>query len=191
MQIRPQDVLVACKLLTLGLEWTYDGLAGGLYLSRSEAHASVCRCQSAGIVVGGGRCSTPRVRRRKLLDLLLAVPQVFVADLGPVGDGLPTAESAGVLDGRFEPTGRIRLAWPTTLPNVRLSELLVEGQLVSPLYPTATLACAADDRLYEILALVDVLRVGSPSSSRRARSLLRAAVSGSRQAITEKITIST
>lgn len=52
MNLKPQDFLVALKLLALGAQhWTYARLAHELGLSASEAHAAVQRGLAAGLLV--------------------------------------------------------------------------------------------------------------------------------------------
>jgi hypothetical protein len=52
MPLKPQDFLVALKLLAMGeRHWTYAGLAHELGLSASEAHAAVQRALAAGLLV--------------------------------------------------------------------------------------------------------------------------------------------
>ena len=51
MNLKPQDFLVALKLLALGKRhWTYAGLAHELGLSASEAHAAIQRGMAAGLL---------------------------------------------------------------------------------------------------------------------------------------------
>jgi hypothetical protein len=55
MNLKPQDFLVALKLLALGEQhWTYARLAHELGLSASEAHAAVQRGLAAGLLVDAG-----------------------------------------------------------------------------------------------------------------------------------------
>lgn len=55
MNLKPQDFLVALKLLALGAQhWTYARLAHELGLSASEAHAAVQRGLAAGLLVDAG-----------------------------------------------------------------------------------------------------------------------------------------
>ncbi len=52
MNLKPQDFLVALKLLALGdRHWTYAGLAHELGLSASEAHAAVQRGLAVGLLM--------------------------------------------------------------------------------------------------------------------------------------------
>ena len=55
MNLKPQDFLVALKLLALGDQhWTYARLAHELGLSASEAHAAVQRGLAAGLLADAG-----------------------------------------------------------------------------------------------------------------------------------------
>lgn len=55
MNLKPQDFLVALKLLALGdRHWTYARLAHELGLSASEAHAAVQRGLAAGLLADAG-----------------------------------------------------------------------------------------------------------------------------------------
>jgi len=55
MNLKPQDFLVALKLLALGEQhWTYARLANELGLSTSEAHAAVRRGLAAGLLIDAG-----------------------------------------------------------------------------------------------------------------------------------------
>ncbi len=171
MQVRPQDVLVACKLLSIGPDWTYARLAGSLALSQSEAHASVGRCVAAGVLAAG---ESVRVLRKPLVELLLAVPKIFVAERGPMGRGLATSVFSPVLRGMFDerPEGE-RTVWPTSVCPLEGEVGLEDGLLVSPLYSTAARASAQDESLHAILSLVDVLRLEEECDRRRAAALLR------------------
>lgn len=52
MQLKPQDFLVALKLVAWGDQrWTYARLAQELGLSASEAHAAVKRCLQSGLLL--------------------------------------------------------------------------------------------------------------------------------------------
>jgi hypothetical protein len=178
MQVRPQDVLVASKLLSIGPDWTYARLAGSLALSQSEAHAAVNRCVAAGVLAAGGS-TAPRVLRRPLLELLLAAPKIFVAERGPAGRGVSTSVWSPALRGLFdEPSNDRRLVWPTSCAPLVGEVGLEDGLLVSPLYSTAARACRQDQDLYAILSLVDVLRLEKEAERRRAATLLRERVLG-------------
>lgn len=50
------------------------------------------------------------------------------------------------------------------------------GAVITPLYPKVPTAARADARLYELLALTDVLCVGRPRERQLAGDLLRALI---------------
>ena len=71
---------------------------------------------------------------------------------GP-GAGIPTSHSAPPLAKRIGSEENDQYVWPHDEGEVR-------GQGISPLYPTAPDAARRDAKLYELLALIDALRVG-------------------------------
>lgn len=163
--LRAQDVLAACKLLSLGRarrEWTYSALASDLGLSAGEAHNAVDRCRRGGLLLPSREISAPVLR-----DLLIvAVPRIFYAQRGEIAAGVVTGTSAPPLRGRFKISKHaLPLVWPSEDGVGR------RGESVAPVYPTAALA-ARDELVYELLALVDVLRVGGVSDRDRATEIM-------------------
>jgi hypothetical protein len=165
--LKEYDVLVACKLYAHELsrrEWTYYDLSQQLGLSASSAHEAVDRCRCSGLLL-----PSREVSRKHLRDLLVvAVPRIFYATRGSLASGMPTSVHAAPIRGRFNPGRGDRVAvWP-----LGEGEPGRAGEAVVPLYPSAPMAAARDAVLYELLALVDVLRVGGPSERERAVELL-------------------
>lgn len=155
--LRPQDILVACKLLVLeGQEWTFSRLAGSLAISTGEIHNVVERSRCSRLItMSRGKLT---VSKKRLFDLLtVAVPQIFYAVRGSLCLGVPTSVYAPCLTSRFprEILGSVPLVWP--YPTGTGSNL-VRGESLLALYPTAPRAVVHDETLYELLALVDVLR---------------------------------
>ena len=95
-----------------------------------------------------------RVMKAPLLEFLLhAVKYVFPAEPGPLCRGIPTSHSAPPLAKRIVSDENDQYVWPHAEGNIR-------GQEVIPLYETAPDAARHDPKLYELLALIDALRVG-------------------------------
>ena len=170
--LKPQDILVACKLFTLGeAEWPMRRLAGSLAISVGETHAAIERGKVSGIL------GTPRGRlnvgRRKLFDLIsVAVPQVYYAVRGSVEMGIPTAMHAEPLKGVFSRDGRlVPLVWASNLGTVK-------GESLLPLYPTVPRVVEHDLDLHRLLALIDVVRVGDAKDRRLATDLLERLILG-------------
>jgi len=166
--LRPQDVLVACKIFSLGVsrsEWTFAGLGREVGISTGEAHNSVERCRGSGLLGAGGT-----IVRRALRDLLVVgAPQIFYASRGGISRGMPTSVWAPPLDGMFELGGAERL--PAVWPLSDDSEDGARGEAVDPIYPSAPEA-ARDPIVYELLALLDVIRIGGPGERKRATGLV-------------------
>jgi len=162
--LKGQDVLVACRLFSLEegrREWSYSELGCDVGISASEAHAAAERCRRAQLLGSGGKVS-----RRHLRELLVsAVPRVFYAVRGSLALGTPTGVYARVLAGRFEPApGSLPLVWP--------GEGDVRGESLSPVHASAPEAALHDEVVAELLALVDVVRVGSAAERERAVAMV-------------------
>ena len=170
--LKPQDVVVACKLFALGdAGWPLRRLAGSLSISTGEAHNAVERCRSSGVI--GSPRGKLNVSRRRLFELItVAVPQVYYAVRGSVETGVPAAMHAEPLEGVFSLDKRlVPLIWPSEMGKV-------EGESLLPLYPTVPRAIQHDPILHRILALVDVVRVAETKDRRLATDLLERMILG-------------
>lgn len=145
--LRPQDVLLACRLYSLErsrLEWTYANLAVDVGLSTGESHNAADRCRKARVLAPSGHIDRPILR-----DLLtVVVPLVYIPTWGPVEKGMPTA---GPLCALME--GNVKHVWA--------AEGNVQGVSVTPIYPSVPWACRRDPVVYELMALADSVRVGA------------------------------
>jgi hypothetical protein len=75
--------------------------------------------------------------------------------------GIPTAHSAPSLAHKIVTQDHERVVWPFESAHVR-------GQSIAPLYPSVPHAVMKNPRLYDLLALVDSLRVGSAQERKSA-----------------------
>jgi hypothetical protein len=162
--LRPVDVLVACKLYSCEedrKDWTYASLSADLQISQSTLHASVLRCVRAQVLT----TTNLRVHRPRLADLVtVAAPLVFYPERGGLTKGTVTAVVPDAASPR--------------LPFVWAGQGDVPGAEVSPVHPSAPHACAADQRLYEILSLLDVVRVVGGAAAEKAATALRRKICG-------------
>jgi hypothetical protein len=97
--------------------------------------------------------------------------------LGRVTRGVPTSVHAGCLAGLFPlaslfPPASSVSVWPCD------SGDLVSGEGLLPVYPSVARAARGDVLLYKLMALVDVVRVGSPAERRSAAELLKKTIVG-------------
>jgi hypothetical protein len=150
MSTKPQDVLVALRLCLDAGGRSYASLGQSLGLSASEVHAAVRRLVAARLLGPDGR----HVRREALRTFLVhGVPFAFPARPMEVTRGMPTAWAAPALAKKFSPSDQIPPVWPDPVGRV-------QGAAVQPLYASAPAAARRDPALYDLLALVDALRIG-------------------------------
>lgn len=160
--MRPQDVVVLLKIISLGdLPWRYTDLSKSLYISQSEIAEALNRSALARLVDGSKR----KVFRASFMEFLTyGVKYVFPAQPGATIRGIPTAHSASPLKEAIEFEEDVYV-WSSTEGSVR-------GQAIEPLYPKVILAAEKDPKLYELLALLDAIRVGRAREYRLAVEML-------------------
>ena len=158
-RLRPHDVAVALQLvLTPGAP--YRALAEAVGLSQGEAHNAVKRLTASRLV----RRDDHIVNALALLEFLSGgVPYAFPAEPGAESRGVPTAHSAVSFAGYMG--GDQKVVWPS--PDGRM-----RGAAVEPLYDGAPGTATHNPRLYELLAVVDVLRIGRARERQHAKALL-------------------
>ena len=145
----PLDVVVLLKIITYGNQvWFQKPMAESIHISQSEISKSVARCKNADLLDHSGKV----VRRLSLMEFLqYGISYVFPQSPGPVVRGIPTAHSALPLNQMIQSSENY--VWPSGKGKVR-------GQSIIPLYPSVVNAVEKDENLYELLALVDAIRVG-------------------------------
>lgn len=150
MFTKPQDVVVALKLCLEEARRSYAELGQDLGMSASEVHAAVRRLGEAHLV----EPETREIRREALRNFLVhGVPHAYPASPKEVTRGMPTAWAAPVLSDKLNASEQIPPVWPD--PDGR-----VQGASVQPLYHSVPGAARRDPALYDLLALVDALRIG-------------------------------
>lgn len=166
MMLKPQDILVCLKLLSLrGSRWTYVQLSYELGLSASEANAAVRRLLLAGLA------RPPLEGEERPRPILSALDEfmihgfrfAFPPERGEMCRGLPTGPSAEPLRGLVSAPEDPPAVWP-------FAEGTVRGSAFTPLYRSVPLAATRDANLYLLLALADALR----DRSARVRKVARA-----------------
>jgi hypothetical protein len=147
--MKPQDVVILLKIIALNTDnWQQLPLAEALKISQSEVSQSIARSKYAGLLDGKGK----QVMRLAFMDFLqYGIAYVFPQKPGPVVRGMPTAHSAEPLNTVF--LSDESYVWPWAKGNVR-------GHGIVPLYSSVPAAAGEDVNLYELLALVDALRIG-------------------------------
>lgn len=153
MVLKPQDILFLLKLVSLGRQtWSFNGLAVELNMSPAEVHAASKRGVAANLAVKRGDDIHPNIRN--FLEFLLhGIQYVFVPERGPLVRGMPTSHAAEPLSSYFIEDTEPPPVWPDPEGTAR-------GESFSPLYPSVPQAARKDQKLYELLVLVDAIRGG-------------------------------
>jgi DNA-binding Lrp family transcriptional regulator len=129
---------------------SYARLAESLGMSASETHAAIRRLQEARLLDP----DTKALRRDLFMNFLIhGVPYAFPAHPAEITRGMPTAWAAPVLKSKLAVNDNTPPVWPDPEGNTR-------GAAVTPLYSSVPFAAATDSKLYDLLALVDCLRIG-------------------------------
>ncbi|WP_299290527.1 hypothetical protein [uncultured Mucilaginibacter sp.] len=146
--MRPHDIVVLLKILVTSDDWLNKDLAKSLYISTSEISESLNRSKIAGLI----DLTKRTVFKKNLLDFLSqGLSYVFPVQAGALVRGIPTAHSAPVFKDAL--IAEDVYVWPYAAGTKK-------GQAVQPLYPNSVLAVQKDEKLYDVLALVDALRIG-------------------------------
>jgi hypothetical protein len=189
MQLKPQDFLVALKLVAWGDQrWTYARLAQELGLSASEAHACIKRGIQAGLLVDAALLAPPPeappgVQESAAVYRVRSRARRARADEASSADNPARVHTRNLAE--FAVHGAKYAFPPERLPvsvGVPTSHSApafagvfapgsddwvwphpngtARGQGLEPLHPSVPFAAMQDARLYEMLALFDALRVG-------------------------------
>jgi len=153
MVLKPQDLLVLLKLVTLGgTRWTYNSLANDLGMSPSEVHAAVRRAVTARLATPRGDMVAPSLSALREF-LAHGVQYTFVPERGALTRGMATGHAASPLRNELAHSSELPPVWPDADGDVR-------GLGFSPLYKAVPVAARKDPKLYELLTLVDAVRGG-------------------------------
>ncbi len=154
--LKPQDILVALKIIALDKEnWSYESLASSLGMSISQVYSSVQR---------GKRLNLLLLDDKRLIANPLTLEELIVHGLrymfeiksGALTVGIPTSYAAPPLNSLLSSS---KVEPPPVWPDPQGT---VEGFAFSPIYKFAPAAAKKDQHLYELLALVDTIRSEGP-----------------------------
>ena len=161
--LKPVDVVVGLRLAQAP-EAKYDELSHDLGISSSTAHAAVRRLQGAGLL----RPSSRVVNWLAFHEFLAhGLRYAFPARPGERVRGVPTAHAGPPLAQHI--VAEDVIVWPNAAgPAV--------GEAIAPLYPQAVELPHRAPAAYEMVTLVDAIRVGGPRERRRALEEIAARV---------------
>jgi hypothetical protein len=132
--------------------WSYSSLSAGLLISISEAHAGVQRAVASHLLDPDQKL--PIVQSVEEF-LIFGLRYTFPVQLGGLVRGMPTGYGGPPLRCR-----NLTKDQPPPVWQDHAGEVL--GYECPPIYSSAPAAAKSDTALYELLALADVMRIGSP-----------------------------
>ena len=152
--MRTQDIAILLKIVAIGNKhWNLMELSSKLYISISEVSESLNRSKLSKLISN----SKKEVNLLNLLEfLVLGIKYVFPQSPGTLLRGIPTAHSHPVLSNYV--VSEIPFVWPDP-------EGKILGLAIEPLYSNLTQAIKTDNTYYELMALVDAIRVGKTRES--------------------------
>ena len=148
--MRPLDIVVLLKIVAYGeTPWLQQPMAVELIISQSELSKSMARSKYAGLLDEPGK----EVRCLALMEFLEhGVAYAFPQQPGSMVRGIPTAHSASPIKEHIS-SGADVYVWPYVKGNIR-------GQAIEPLYKTIAASVHDDKLFYELLVIIDTIRVG-------------------------------
>ncbi len=148
--MRPQDIVILLKIISIkNDDWYYADLAHSLKISASEVSEALNRCKIARLIDSKKR----KVHTHSLHEFLsYGLKYVFPAEPGAIVRGIPTAHSAPPINNHIS-SGKETYVWPYAKGTKR-------GQAIEPLYRTIPEIAHEDNLFYELLVIVDTIRIG-------------------------------
>lgn len=157
--VRPSDIVVALQL-TLTQSAQFKTLSEYTSISTGECHNAVRRLRLAQLLHADER----RPARDALCEFIVhGVPYAFPATRGPTAPGVATAHSSPAFRGIVDSPDVI--VWAHAGGSAR-------GDSLVPIYPAAPTLPDLNPALYELLTIVDALRVGTTRLRKVAADLL-------------------
>lgn len=160
--LKPQDVLVACRLCVGGVA-TQSELAEKLRMSSSTVWKSRRRLRQLRFFESAAEDS--KIDPYKIFGLFVyGVPMFFPVQRIGVVRGMPTSVHSPLFKERFAGSS-LATVWPYG----RGKEV---GDGLLPIYPSVPSACSLDPVLYEVMAAAEILRVGKQREREAAEKYL-------------------
>ena len=160
--IKGQDVALVVKLLCLADKpWKQVDLAIDLELSQGEIAKSLQRLSKVGLIFDN------EPNRKACEEFLIsAVKFIFPAQLGALTVGKPTAMSTVYFQKHLLQSKENMYVWSDVDGDTR-------GQMVHPLYPGLSKAASKDEKFYNMMSAIEVLRLGKARDKEVAKTFLK------------------
>lgn len=148
--MRPQDIVVLLKIISIKDDkWRNLDIANAIGISPSEVSEALNRCKIAKLIDSKKR----KVNINSFTEFLVyGIKYVFPIEPGAIVKGIPTAHSASPIKEHISSDTDIYV-WANAKGKLR-------GQSIEPLYKTLPQKVQEDKLFYELLTIVDTIRVG-------------------------------
>lgn len=179
--MKGQDIIIALRLHSL---WqasinnpdkellSVRSMGEMLGVSKTEVSRSYQRNLESGIVRKDRRTGLLKPDSRALLEFLIhGIKYVFPVKPAEIVRGMPTAHAAPVLEGKLMSAGDLIPVWP----DAHSTQM---GQAIQPLIEPVPSIVKKDPRMYEMLALIDAIRIGGSRESELAKHMLAEILGG-------------
>ncbi|PCI97558.1 MAG: hypothetical protein COB15_07575 [Flavobacteriales bacterium] len=160
--MRPHDIAILLKIASKEQNnWYMKDLAYELGISASEISESINRSVISGLISSDKRT----LKKLAILDFIKSgLKYVYPQQPGAMVRGIATAHSAAPLNNQI--MSEEQFVWAYAKGNIR-------GQSIEPLHPKMAEACLKDSKYYELMALVDAIRVGKVREQHLALEMIK------------------
>jgi hypothetical protein len=150
--LKPLDVLVLLKLVAYGDQrWSYSRISSEIGVVPSQISNSLRRSERARLLEHG---DSPKPYKPHLREFLIhGLRYCFPTVIGSLTRGIPTSYAAPPLNSLITDAGDPPPVWPYPRGEVR-------GIALIPIHRAVPEAALKDEKLYQLLALVDAIRTG-------------------------------
>ena len=148
--MRPQDIVVLLKIISINNDdWRNIDIANAIGISPSEVSEALNRCKIARLIDSKKR----KVNINSFEEFLVyGLKYVFPTEPGSIVKGIPTAHSASPIKEHIA-SDEEAYVWANARGTHR-------GQAIEPLYKSLPQLALEDKLFYELLTIVDTIRVG-------------------------------
>ncbi len=145
--------------------WKYQQLAEAIGISTSECHAAVKRCLLNNLLRHSRQTGRVIPVIKNFEEFCIhGLKYVFPVEFGTLVRGIPTTYAAPVLVNRLFSSGEHCYVWPD-------GQGKQKGIALTPIHPSVPRAVRDDPVVYELLALIDAMRVGKPREADLAKNI--------------------
>jgi len=141
-------------------------LSSSTGISKSEISLALQRCREVNLAKDDRELAIPRVNKSALFNFIIhGIRVVFPAKIEKLSRGIATSFAAPVFRKKIMTAGDTIFVWPDAHGKTK-------GQSLFPLYKSVTYAVRQDALLYELLALIDAIRIGGARERNLAKGML-------------------